>query len=184
MIFGSNLLLLAAVAVTAVAAFHDLRTGHIPNWVSLGGAAVAPLLHLALGLREGGLGSGLEAAGFSVVGALACAALPLLLYRLDAMGGGDVKLLIAVGALLRALVGVEAEFYAFIAAALFAPARLAWEGKLLKTLGNTLVLVANPFLPKSRRRELPNEAMTSLRFGPAIFAGVIVTAILHWRLKS
>lgn len=183
MLIGPNHFLVATVAVTAVAAGYDLKTGHIPNWITLGPLAVAPVAHFAFGFAGGGVRLGLESAGFSVLGAITCALLPLFLYRSNAIGGGDVKLLAAVGAICRSLLGIEAEFYAFIAAALFAPARLAWEGKLLKTLGNTFALVANPFLPKAKRREIPNEAMTSLRFGPAICAGVLVATILHWRLK-
>jgi len=183
LLIGPNHLLVATVAVTAVAAGYDLKTGHIPNWITLGPMALGPVAWFAMGAAEGGFRVGLESAGFSILGALACALMPLILYQAGAMGGGDVKLLVAVGALCRALIGVEMEFYAFIAAALFAPARLAWEGKLFKTLGNTLVLVSNPFLPKAKRREIPKETMTWLRFAPAIFAGALVAAILHWRVR-
>ena len=146
---------MATVAVTAVAAWYDLKTGHIPNWVTLGPLAVAPVAWLAFGWSVGGsFRAGALAAQWSIVGAIC-----------------------------QWVIGIEAEFYAFIAAALFAPARLAWEGKLLKTLGNTFVLVANPFLPKAKRKEIPSEAMTSLRFGPAIFAGALIATILHWRMK-
>jgi prepilin peptidase CpaA len=79
------------------------------------------------------------------------------------------------------LVGIEAEMHAFIAAMIFAPARLAWEGKLWRTLGRTMAILANPFLPKEKRREVAPEMMTWLRFGPAIFAGIAVSAIAHWR---
>lgn len=179
---GWNHLLAATAVVTGVAAGYDLKTGHIPNWLNFGALAAGPVLHLAIGWHEGGVRVGLEAAGFSVTGALVCALVPLFLYKADAIGGGDVKLLAAVGAILRPLLGIEAEFYAFLAAAIFAPARLAWEGKLLRTLGNTMALALNPVLPKDKRRVIPKEAMTSLRFGPAIAAGVVVTAVLHWRL--
>ena len=182
---GPNHLLASAVTVSAVAAYYDLRTGHIPNWVTFGPLAVAPIGHFVLGfVLTSSARSGAEAAGFSILGALACALVPIFLYRANAIGGGDVKLMAAVGAICRPMVGVEAEFYAFLAAAIFAPARLAWEGKLLRTLGNTLALVANPFLPKARRREIAPEAMTSLRFGPAIFAGALGVAILHWNLRQ
>ena len=49
-----------------------------------------------------------------------------------------------------------------------------------RKLENTVALVANPFLPKHKRREITPEMMTSLRFGPAIFVGTCGTAMLHW----
>lgn len=64
---------------------------------------------------------------------------------------------------------------------LIAPARLATEGSFLKTLGNSLALALNPFLPKAKRREIPRETMTWLPFGPAIAAGMAIAAFLHWQ---
>src|SRR5262249_36633620 len=125
---------------------------------------------------------GLRAAALSVGGALACTLVPALLYRAGAMGGGDLKLLAAVGALCGPLLGVEAEFYGFMIGALYAPAKMAWEGKLLRVLGNTVALVANPFLPATRRREIAPEMMSELRFGPSIFVGVVLALALNWKL--
>ena len=171
-----------AIAIAAIGAWSDWRTGEIPNWVTLGALCVAPLAHLVSTLLQGrGMQAAVESAGFSVLGALACAVVPLALYRSGAMFGGDVKLLAALGAILRPLAGIEAEFYAFLAAAFFAPARLAYEGKLMQVLGNAISLVANPLLPKHRRRQISPEMMTLMRFGPAIFVGTCGAAITHWR---
>ena len=49
--------------------------------------------------------------------------------------------------------GLEAETYAFIAAALIAPAQLAYKGLLLETLGRSLALVVNPFRKPEKRKE-------------------------------
>lgn len=173
--------LIAAAVVTLVAAAVDLRRGQIPNWLTLGPLAAAVAAHAAAGWTSGGARGAAEAAGFSVLGAVACGAVPLLLWRMGGIGGGDVKLLVALGAILRASVGMEAELYAFVAAALFAPAKMAYEGKLLRVLGNTLALAVNPFLPAARRRALSPEMMTEQRFGPAIFAGTCAAAIVQWR---
>lgn len=170
-----------AVVVAAVAAWLDWRTGHIPNWVTLGPLCIAPLAHFALQVSFTTARVAIEAMGVSVLGAAVCALVPLMLYRAGAIGGGDVKLLAALGAIFRPLVGIEAEFYAFLAAALIAPARLAYEGKLMRVLGNTLTLAFNPFRPKERRRQITPEMMTSIRFGPAIFLGTCAAAIVNWR---
>jgi prepilin peptidase CpaA len=121
-----------------------------------------------------------EAAGLSLLGAAICSIVPLLLYRMDAIGGGDVKLLAALGAILRPMLGIEAELYGFLAAAIIAPAWLAYEGKLGAVLANTVAIVKNPFLPKTKRREIPPEMLTSIRFGPGVFVGTCGAAAMHW----
>ena len=178
---GMDYFLAFALVACALAALIDFKTGEIPNWLSLGSLAVAPFAHFLSALIKHGLYAGVQAAGFSVVGAVVCGLVPLFFWWKGAFGGGDVKMLTALGAICMPFIGVEAELYAFIAAAVFAPVRLAWDGKLLRTLGNTMTLVANPFLPKAKRREVEPEMMTWLRFGPAIFAGIAASAIGHWQ---
>jgi prepilin peptidase CpaA len=170
-----------ALVVTAVGAYIDWRTGHIPNWLT-GGAFVAGLLgHAIYGIAVHGTPKrALMGAGFSVLGAFFCALVPLLLYRQEAIGGGDVKLLAALGAILQPMRGVEAELYGFVAVALIMPAKLAYEGKLGQVLKNTLAIAKNPFMPKDKRLEVPTEMMTSVRFGPGIFVGTCGAAAMHW----
>ena len=181
MAFGPYFLL-AAVIAAAAAAWTDSRTGLMPNWITLGALALAPVGHaVTAGIAAHAFRPAVEAAGFSVLGAITCAAIPLALYRASAIGGGDVKLFAALGALLRTLVGVEAQFYAFMAATVIQLGVLAYHGKLFHVLGNTLALAVNPLLPRDRRREITPEMLTWARFGPAIFVGTAAAAVLHWR---
>ena len=174
--------LVVAMVVTGMAAVTDWRTGHIPNWLTLGALALAPFAHIVYGLQHGYHGSDAFLQGcYSLVGAAVCAIVPLVLYRQDAIGAGDVKLLLALGALLKWQLGFEAELYAFFAAGILAPARLAYEGKLFRTLKNTALLAVNPFLPKKKRRPIEPTLLTWFRFGPAIFLGTAVAAYIHWR---
>ncbi len=172
--------LVAAVVVTAAGGAIDLRTGQIPNALSLGALAAALVAHSALGATEAGASGAAMGFGAAALGAVLCGLAPMLLFSLGAMGGGDVKLLGALGAIALPMVGLEAELYAFVAAALFAPVRLAYDGKLLRTLGNTVALVTNPLRPKAKRRDLPPEMMAEMRFGPAIFAGSLAAALVNW----
>jgi prepilin peptidase CpaA len=161
-----------------VAAIYDARTGHIPNWITLPPLVLAPLVWLAYGgLWKSDRGS---LAG-SLGSMLLCAAVPWLLFRMKAIGAGDVKLFAAIGALTLADLGIQALFYSFCAGSLFALARLAWEGKLLRTLGNTLFLAVNPLLPKKYRRPIAHELMTKMRFAVAIFVGTLVAALANNR---
>ena len=178
-----NATLLSALLMTGLLAVHDWRSGRIPNgWVLATGL-------LSAGVHVGGaawLGSptqAVAAAGSSALGVAACAAVPWLLFRLDTLGGGDVKLLAALGASLGPIWGLEAEFYAFALALLFAGARLAYEGRLIATLLGSAAALASPSLRRAFRLRAPPAALSSLRFGPAIFLGSVLAAGLHWRLR-
>jgi prepilin peptidase CpaA len=174
--------LVAAAVISGIAAAWDMRTGEIPNTLSLGTLLVAPFAHMVVLLAQHQSGhDALVAGGGSLLGAIACSIVPAILYRQEAIGGGDVKLLAGMGALLQPRLGLEAEMYSFFAAGLVAPAFLAYEGKLFRTLKNTVLLAVNPLLPKSKRRAVEPALLTWFRFGPAIFLGMAVTAYLHWR---
>jgi prepilin peptidase CpaA len=85
-------MIFVAMLLAALAAVYDLRKREIPDWIALslvGGAVVS------------------TAAGWSTVSwlALACGlglglVLTLPFYALGAFGGGDVKLVVALGAVL------------------------------------------------------------------------------------
>jgi prepilin peptidase CpaA len=164
---------LAAVVMTAIAAWTDFRTGHIPNWLTLPPLFLGPLLW-------GAYGGLWRLDGGSLVGSLlsmfGCALVPFLLFRKSAMGGGDVKLFAAIGALALVTTGLEAQFYACCAGIVFGFARLAWHGKLLRVLANTVFLAMNPVLPKKWRRPICPESMSQIRFGSAIFVGTLTAA--------
>ncbi|MEZ4220822.1 MAG: A24 family peptidase [Polyangiaceae bacterium] len=177
---GEQYLILAAVLAAGVAAFHDWRTGEIPNWLTLGGLAAAGLGRVTLGYLSGGGSGALRGLLTAVAALVLCGLIPFLLFRVGAMGGGDLKLLVAVGVFLGPLIGVEAQMYSFIIGAIYAPARLAYQGKLLQTLGNSALLVKNVFVPKAKRRELPTEMMSELRFAPSVFVASLVIALLYW----
>ena len=174
--------LAAAVIVTAIAAVADLRTGEIPNTLTLAPLVIAPIAYVVVAVAHHQTAhTVLLEGGGSLLGAVSCVVVPLLLYRQDAIGGGDVKLLASVGALLQPRLGLEAEMYAFFAAGVIAPAFLAYEGKLFRTIKNAALLALNPLLPKRKRKQVEPTLLTWFRFGPAIFIGAALTAYLHWR---
>lgn len=88
-----------ALLVTVLAAVCDVRERRIPNWLTVGTLASGLALRAAL---EGSGGLAL-----AVVGVFAAGFPALVLFRLRAMGGGDVKLLAACGALLGPSTGLE-----------------------------------------------------------------------------
>lgn len=117
---------LGVLLLSGVAALHDHRSGHIPNWLVGGALACGVAAPVAIVAAADALGA-LVLAGVAALGFVACGAVPLLLFRLKAIGGGDVKLLAAAGALLGPTLGLELSFTAFVVAALYWPLRRAPE---------------------------------------------------------
>lgn len=176
--------LLLAVALTGAAAIWDLRTGLIPNRLVGAGAIATILLSLAIAAPRGLLGV-LGALVSMIAGLVLVSIVPVLLYRMDGIGGGDVKLLAVVGAALGPYLGIEAELYAFMFVVLWAPARLLWEGKLIRTLRTSGLLLVRPLVPRHRRPEPARvEELTAFRFGPAIFAGTLAVAATRFALVA
>lgn len=170
---------LAAVLAAGMAAWTDWKTGLIPNWLSFGAILLGILGHFAAGFLAGGLRAGAVEAGLSLVGVALCSLAPGFMYWKGGMGGGDLKLFAALGALCLPLWGIEAQMYGFVVAAIVVPAKMAYRGELLRVLRNSLSLALNPLRPAARRRELPAEVMTWFRLGPAIFAGMVLVAMAH-----
>ena len=94
------------LVVAAVAAACDLRSGRIYNWLTLPALLAGVAVHGWIG--------GLVGVGIAVLGALLTAAPAWVLFRHGGMGGGDVKLLGAFGALAGAERGLEIFFGAIL----------------------------------------------------------------------
>lgn len=171
--------ILVAVVLTAAAAIWDLRTGLIPNPLVAAGAVVALVLIVASAAPMGGIAVA-KALLMMVAGAVLVSLVPVILYRLDGIGGGDVKLLAVVGAALGPYMGLEAELYAFASLLVYAPIVLAREGKLLQTMRNAGALMVRPLQRRADQAPpTPTTEMASFRFGPAIFVGTLAVACLR-----
>jgi prepilin peptidase CpaA len=162
----------AALAATLAAAVLDARTGRIPNRLTL----AALVLGLALGALHGG-GWGLV---HCAAGALVLAFVPLLLFWRGAMGGGDVKLLAALGALVGIDAGLELESLAFMFGAAQGIAAWVRSGRLRAGA----LAVAGLVVPVAgrhwrRRPGVVEAAAASIRFGPAIAAATAAAGALR-----
>ncbi|HJK90150.1 MAG TPA: A24 family peptidase [Polyangiaceae bacterium LLY-WYZ-15_(1-7)] len=162
----------AAIGLALVAAVTDWRRGEIPNWLTLPPLVLAPAA-FALFVSPG-------AALVSIAGIFICGLVPYLLFRQDAIGGGDVKMVAAIGAVAGYVNGLEFELAGFVVAALYALGRLTWEGKLLRTLANSFFIALNPILPKSWRREVSPTLMSKVRMGGAFLVGAVVVTLAHY----
>jgi prepilin peptidase CpaA len=171
--------MVSAVVLATIAAGGDLKTGEIPERRTLPALARGPVIHAGYALANK-TGDALPEAGFSVLGALVCALVPGALYVAKVGGGGDLTLSAAIGSLLQPKLGLDAIFYGFLAAALIAPAKLAYDGKLVRVLGNTLAIATNPFRKAESRKAVPSEMLTWFRMGPAFALGTYLAVALHW----
>jgi prepilin peptidase CpaA len=176
----TTIVVIQAVALLAsvTAAATDLRSGRIPNWLTL------PLV--VMGLVVNALTRGTWGATESAAGLLLCAGVPWAVFRLSvgrAIGGGDVKLFGALGSLLGPTGGLEIELGALVLLLMFALVRVAFAGELLRMVRATVRLAVAPFSRK-RIASPAGAELTSMRLGPAIavaaFTSVAATHLSGW----
>jgi prepilin peptidase CpaA len=177
----------ANLALTGIGALFDWRSGRIPNALTLGAIPVAAGVHAWAAAQ----GRAWESAAFCFLGAAVCCLGPALLWKAGWVGGGDVKILAAMGAVGGPTLGVEAAFFAFFCAMAFVVVRLSWRGTFFRTLGNSLALATSPLRkgsglrglkgPSAGTRDGSREAATTdtMRFGPFAFAGSALTVLFH-----
>src|SRR3982750_3130496 len=107
--------LVAACVLTLASAWTDARTGRIPHRLTMS--------MLSIGLVLALVGGGLVGLGYALFGVLLCASVPLVLFyatRGAAIGGGDVGLFGALGALLGPTAGLQVELASMVLLAAFA----------------------------------------------------------------
>jgi prepilin peptidase CpaA len=133
----------AAVALGCAAVVGDLRHRTIPNWLSGAGVAAG----LICGVWSGGARGGCMAVAGAAVGFAAF----LLWHWLGGLGGGDVKLMAAFGALLGPSDIATAAVLAAIAGALLALAATLWKPRMA-TIPYAPAIVAGVWLVLLGRR--------------------------------
>ena len=164
---------LAALILAAVAAVADWRTGEISNWITLPPVAISPVLY--------GFFAGSHYALLSAASLFLCAFLPYGLFRQGAMGGGDVKLFAALGAVtgfdLKA--GLEIQLIAFAIGMALAVGVLVRRGQLVGTLASgfrSALVWLGLRAPVSRSEP---RLLTPIRMGGAILMGTIIVVLPH-----
>ena len=124
---------LAIGGVATLAAVSDVRTGRIPNWLTFGA--------MAGGLVFSAIHAGGSGVVTSLFGGLVGLALFLPLFVLGGMGGGDVKLLAAVGTWLGPFGALQAALWASLAGGVLAVIVGISRGYLSAALRNLSALL-------------------------------------------
>src|SRR5437016_8879445 len=124
----------ALIVFVLIAAFSDVKTKRIPNWITIPGFAFGLILQCWYGGWHGGIAS--------ITGAMVGFGIFIVLYLFAHMGAGDVKLFSAVGA----FVGPQTLIIIFVLTALLggvaALALAAARGRLRQTIERTATLVS------------------------------------------
>ena len=161
---------LLTVLVIAAAAF-DLRTRRIPNWLCATGLLAGFACQIALsqwaGARDAALGAGLALLIY------------IPLFALRAVGGGDVKLMAAVGSLVGPSSWIAIFLITAILGGVIALVMIALKRRVGRTLRNVGILVtelAHLRAPHRVEQELDVSSSHGMRLphGCTIAAGTLL----------
>ena len=158
-----------AFGVAFIACVTDVRTRRIPNVLTFGAAALAIVFHVTT--------AGLAGLQTGVLGWLVGTALFLPFFLLGGMGGGDVKLLAALGAWLGPGDAAWLAIYASIAGGVMAIGVSLMRGYLTIALRNVWNLLT--FWSVVGPRPLPELTLEHgksprLAFAVPMFVGMVV----------
>jgi prepilin peptidase CpaA len=157
-------------AIVIAAAISDLRSRTIPNWLTLGG------ILLGFGVNWYAVGvEGLKTAGIGFLASL----LFLIPFALGFLGGGDVKLMAAVGAFSGAANLLVIFVLDAILGGIFGLVGILVRGRVRRTLlniGRILRLLAQLKAPYKESAEL--EAGNEASFGMPRAVTIALAALL------
>jgi prepilin peptidase CpaA len=162
----------ALIILVSTAAWTDLRTRRIPNWINVSGAAIGLVLHIYYG--------GISGAIQSLAGAALGLAIFLGLYAAGGMGAGDVKLFGAVGA----FAGPQSLLLVFVFTGLLggvAGVALAfYRGRLQQTLARTREIFIDMGRMRWQQLRATADAPNALRlpYGAVIAGGTLLSLIV------
>jgi prepilin peptidase CpaA len=161
---------ITVASIAAVACVIDLKERRIPNWLTFGAAASGLAYHLLV--------NGLSGLGFAAAGWLVGVAIFFLPFVLRGLGGGDIKLLGALGAWLGPMDIAWLSLYTGVAGGVLALVVSVARGYLGQAIRNIWLLLMH--LRTEGVRPLPELTIhhgtgPRLAYGAAIFAGAMVT---------
>jgi len=172
--FGLTFAQGAAVSIALAACFTDLKSRRVPNVLTFG----ATLAALIWGTVNGGV-AGL---GWAAGGWAAGLAVFLPFFLLRGIGGGDVKLMAALGAWLGPVAALWVAAFAALAGGPLAVIVAASSGYLRQAFSNIWGLVTFwrvMGLTPHPGLNLENEAAPRLPYALPIFVGLMVTLWLR-----
>lgn len=173
------------LAALAVALYTDATRGKVYNWCTFPAIVAGLLINLVAGALDPEQGNALvDILGTPLISSMAGLLLALGLfgfaYLFHMLGGGDVKLMCAVGAIKGWRFLLDAAFLTACAGALVAIGVLVWRGRLKEGLKSSVLALFAPHRFRKRTDALPEGAaeLTTIPYVWAIAAGTLVTWVL------
>ena len=164
-------LLVCASAIAMAGAVHDVRSRRIPNQLTI--------TAMTAGIATGGVVGGWAGLVSAIWGAFLAGGIFFLFFVVGGMGGGDVKLMAAVGA----WAGVKQVTPILLAAALaggaLALVYMIADGTVGRTLRNIFILIRHHLTSGIRPHpqiNVQDSRTTRVPFGIAIAVGTLVCA--------
>jgi prepilin peptidase CpaA len=165
---------LCALAIGCAACVTDIHSRRIPNWLTFGAAAAALVFHT---VTRGGGGLVFATSGW-FVGAL----IMFLPFALRGLGGGDVKLVAALGAWLGPSNALWVGLYAGVAGFVMSLVVAAYSGYLRTALRNIWFLFQHWTVNGIRPLEdvsLEGSSGPRLAYALPILAGLVLATWWH-----
>ena len=174
------------LAMLGVALYTDLSRGKVYNWCTLPAIGLGLLISYVEGALRTAQGNALvDILGEPLIDGLMGLALAIgifgVAYLLGMLGGGDVKLMCAVGALKGMRFFIDAAVFTACAGAVIAVAVLIRRGRLKEGLKSSLLALVAPGKFRKRREAMPAGAaeMTTIPYVAAIVVGSLVAWVLR-----
>ena len=170
-----SFILLSVVLV--IAAVTDLKTGKIFNWLTYPAILSGILVATTTGFLESGLTGAGQGVRASLLGLLAAVVPFGLIFAAGGLGGGDVKLMGAIGTIgADWLCVLDTAVYAFVAVAVIAMVIMVRQRILLQTLHRLLATAI--FTAARLRARFPDDS-PRLPFGLAACLGGLLAGVQH-----
>jgi prepilin peptidase CpaA len=167
--------LLAVIA--GLAAISDWRARRIPNWLTVAGFVAGCALNAYTG--------GWPGLGHALAGAALAFLIHMPLFLLRASGGGDVKLMTALGAILGPHDWLVLFIVSAVLGGVMALVVILWRGALGRTLRNVWHIVREVIrfrAPYVSRAELDIADESSLTIPRGVVAaGAVALFLIAWR---
>ena len=163
-----------------LALYTDLTRGKVYDWLALPAIGLGLLISCVAGAVDATQGNAFRPLIASLAGLALAIGIFGVAYLLHMLGGGDVKLLAAVGALMGWRFFLDAAVLTVCAGAIVAVGVLVWRGRLREGLkGSVMALVAPRRFKEAREKTPPGSAeLMTLPYTVAIVAGTLVAWIL------